>query len=61
MKKSAKRNNVIIQYITHIEKMSLEDSALEDALNSIFKKNTSQLLSILLNDKIIYVKKVDKN
>ena len=57
MKKSAKRNNVIIQYTTHIEKMSLGDSALEDALNSIFKKNTSQLLSILLNDKIIYVKK----
>ena len=57
MNAAVKRNNLIVQYTTHIEKISLEDSALEDALNSILIKNKTQLLSILLNGKIIYVKK----
>jgi hypothetical protein len=57
MNAAVKRNNLIVQYTTHIEKISLEDSALEDALNSILIKNKAQLLSILLNGKIIYVKK----
>lgn len=57
MKKSAKRNNVIIQYITHIEKMSLEDSAIEATINNALIINAAELLSIVLNGNIIYVKK----
>lgn len=57
MKDLLKKNNVIIQYTTHIETLKLEDIEMDDALSFAFRKSACTLLSIIVNGSIIYVKK----
>lgn len=57
MKDLLKRNNVIIQYSTHIETLKLEDGEIDDTLSFAFIKSNGTLLSIIINGSIIYVKK----
>jgi hypothetical protein len=57
MKELLKRNNVIIQYSTHIETLKLEDAEIDDTLSSAFRKSAGTLLSIIINGSIIYAKK----
>lgn len=50
------RNNLIIQYTTHIETLKLEDGDVDAALGAAFRKSAGTLLTILLNGNIIYAK-----
>lgn len=56
MSTKEKRNNLIIQYTTHIETLKLEDSKVDEHIQSAFRNNAGQVLSITLNSKIIYTK-----
>jgi hypothetical protein len=51
-----KRNILIIQYITHIETLRLDDAATDKAIQAAFLNSSDMVLSIMLNGEIIYTK-----
>lgn len=54
--KQIERNNLIIQYTTHIETLNLESQDVDEVIRSSFLKTPGQVLSIMLNGKMIYAK-----
>lgn len=51
-----KRNNLIIQYKTHIETLKLEDIDVDKTIQKAFLNSFDNVLSIMLNGEIIYAK-----
>lgn len=56
MSTKEKRNNLIIQYKTHIETLKLEDINVDKAIQKAFLSSFDNVLSIMLNGEIIYAK-----
>jgi len=56
MSTKEKRNNLIIQYKTHIETFKLEDVDVDKAIQNTFLSSFDNVLSIMLNGEIIYAK-----
>lgn len=50
------RNNLIIQYKTHIETLKLEDIDVDKTIQKAFLNSFDNVLSIMLNGEIIYAK-----
>jgi len=51
-----KRNNIIIQYIDYTETLNVKSQDIDEVIQYSFSKRPSQILSIILNGKMIYAK-----
>lgn len=51
-----KGNILIIQYTKYTETLKLEDQDVDNEIQAAFQRNVGQILSIMLNGKVLYVK-----